>query len=346
MKSERPKPLHRLCGKPMLAYVLESLATCNAAGAAIVVGHKGEWVTKKISEAQVGVALMFVEQPVQRGTGDAALIGLAGLPEEHDDGDVLVLPGDTPLLTAATIGELVRRHRETDAAGTVLTARVDDPTGYGRVVRNKAGRVARIVEHRDASEAELEIDEVNTSIYCFKQSLLAPALRRLSPDNSQGEYYLTDVLQVLAEAGHMVDSVVAPSAMEASGVNDRLQLAAAEAEMRRRTNESLLRSGVTMIDPASTFVDTTVVVGRDVTLFPGVMLQGQTVIGDGTEVGPNTRLVDCTVGAEAILEQTSARHASIGDDAVVGPYAHLAPGSVVEAGQVTGPFYNSAASPA
>jgi len=344
MKSERPKPLHRLCGKPMLAYVLESLATCHADRAAIVVGHKGEWVTKKIAEENVGVALEFVEQAVQRGTGDAALIGLSGLPDDlDDDSDVIVLPGDTPLLTAATIGRLVEQHRATDVAATVLTAVLDDPAGYGRVVRGRNDRVVRIVEHGDATPEQLEINEINTSIYCFKRSLLAPALRRLNPDNAQGEYYLTDVVAVLAEAGHSVDTVIAPSAAEASGVNDRLQLALAESEMRRRTNEALLRSGVTMVDPASTFVDTTVQVGRDVTLFPGVMLQGSTVVGDGTELGPNTRLVDCRVGANAVIEETTARRAVIGDESHVGPYAVLAPGSEVASGVDTGPFYNSAA---
>jgi bifunctional UDP-N-acetylglucosamine pyrophosphorylase/glucosamine-1-phosphate N-acetyltransferase len=346
MKSERPKPLHRLCGKPMLAYVLESLATCHAERAAIVVGHKGDWVTKKIAEENVGVRLEFVEQAVQRGTGDAALIGLSGLPDDFDDdSDVVVLPGDTPLLTSTTIGKFVAQHRDSDVAATVLTAVVDDPTGYGRVVRGKHGRVVSIVEHGDATPDQLDIDEINTSIYCFKRSLLAPALRRLNPDNAQGEYYLTDVVAVLAEAGHAVDTFIAPSPAEASGVNDRLQLALAEAEMRRRTNEALLRSGVTMLDPASTFDDTTVVIGRDVTLFPGVLLQGATVVGDGTEIGPNCRLVDCKVGSNAVIEETSARRAVIGDEAHVGPYAHLAPGSDVPAGAVTGPFYNSTARP-
>ena len=346
MKSERPKPLHRLCGKPMLAYVLESLATCHADRAAIVVGHKGEWVTKKIAEENVGVALEFVEQAVQRGTGDAALIGLSGLPDDlDDDSDVIVLPGDTPLLTAATIGRLVEQHRATDVAATVLTAVLDDPAGYGRVVRGRNDRVVRIVEHGDATPEQLEINEINTSIYCFKRSLLAPALRRLNPDNAQGEYYLTDVVAVLAEAGHSVDTVIAPSAAEASGVNDRLQLALAESEMRRRTNEALLRSGVTMVDPASTFVDTTVQVGRDVTLFPGVMLQGSTVVGDGTELGPNTRLVDCRVGANAVIEETTARRAVIGDESHVGPYAVLAPGSEVASGRRASSSWTSARTP-
>ena len=342
MKSERPKPLHRLCGKPMLMYVLESLSGCGVERAAIVVGHKADWVTKKIGEERVPVPVEFVEQRVQRGTGDAALIGLIGLPDDPDEGDVLVLPGDAPLLRAETISHLVASHRSTDVAATVLTAVVEDPSGYGRVVRGRDGRVTRIVEHGDATPEELEITEFNTSIYCFKRSLLAPALRRLEPDNAQGEYYLTDVVAVLAAAGHAVGSVVAPSAVEASGVNDRMQLAAAEAELRRRTNESLLRSGVTMLDPANTYVDTTVVVGRDVTLFPGTILQGSTEIGDGTEIGPNTRLVDCTVGAGCSIDSSTGHRAVVEDGAIVGPFAHLAEGSTIPADYRTGPFYNSA----
>ena len=342
MRSERPKPLHRLCGKPMIMYVLDSLSACGAERAVVVVGHKADWVTKKIGEEETPVPVVFVEQGVQRGTGDAALTGLAGLPDDPDDGDVLVLPGDAPLLRAETIAELVDRHRRSEVAATVLTAELDDPTGYGRIVRGRDGRIVRVVEQADATPEEAEIVEVNTSIYCFRRSLLTPALRRLEPDNAQGEYYLTDVVAVLAGAGHAVDSVVAPAPVEASGVNDRVQLAAAEAELRRRTNDRLLRSGVTMLDPASTYVDSTVVVGRDVTLFPGTILQGTTVVGDGSEVGPSSRLVDCTVGAECRVESTSARRATIGDRAEVGPFAHLHEGAVVPAEARTGPFYNSA----
>ena len=341
MNSDRPKPLHRLCGRPMLTYVLDALALCAPEQAVIVVGHKADRVTKAIGQELTTIPLSFVEQPVQRGTGEAALIGLTGLPDDNDDGDVLVLPGDTPLLRAETILGLVRSHQLSGVAATVLTALIDDPTGYGRVIRGKGDTVARIVEHRDASADELAVNEINTSIYCFKHSLLAPALRRLSPDNAQGEYYLTDALAVLVAAGHTVDAVVAPSAEEVGGVNDRVQLAAAETELRRRTNTALLRQGVTMLDPSATYIDTTVTVGRDVTIFPGVILQGQTVVGSGSEIGPNTRLVDCSVGDGVRIESTTARGASIGDHARVGPYADLGPGSGVAAGSVTGPFFNS-----
>jgi bifunctional UDP-N-acetylglucosamine pyrophosphorylase/glucosamine-1-phosphate N-acetyltransferase len=341
MRSARPKPLHRLCGKPMLMYVVESLADVEVDRAAIVVGHKGEWVTKKMQEHPHDVQVDFVEQRVQRGTGDATLVGLVGLPDDEDEGDVLVLIGDAPLLRPSTVASLVERHRSSGAAATVLTAVMADPTGYGRVLRGRDDRVVRIVEQRDATPDELEVREVNTSIYCFRRSLLAPALRRIEPDNSQGEYYLTDVVEVLASAGHPVEALAVGDPAETQGINDRLQLAAAESELRRRTNESLLSSGVTMVDPAAVYIDTTVAVGRDVTLFPGVILQGSTVVGDGTELGPNTRLIDTVVGAECVIEQTTGRNAVVGDRSVVGPYASLSPGAEVPADSVTGPFYTA-----
>ena len=351
MRSQRPKPLHRLCGRPMLSYVLDSLGDCTIGRTVIVVGHGGERVTEKLREEEPlprpsgrNGALDFVEQPVQRGTGDAVSVGLTAFPDDEidvADGDVLVLPGDTPLLRPATISALVTEHRRSGAACTVLTARLPDATGYGRVVRGKDDRVTRIVEHRDADEDERLIDEINTSIYCFRLSVLAPALRRVSRDNSQGEYYLTDVIEVLHDAGYQVGAVIADDYRETQGVNDRLQLATAEAELRRRTNESLQRQGVTMVDPAHTYVDATVRVAPDVTLFPNTLLQGRTVVEAGAEIGPDTRLIDCTIGAGAVVEKTSGREAAVGADAVVGPFAVLEPGSVIPDGTRTGSFYTA-----
>lgn len=341
MQSERPKPLHRLCGAPMLMYVLGSLAETDAERAVIVVGHKGDRVAKAMLEHSHALVIEFVEQRVQRGTGDATMVGLVGLPDEEVEGDVLVMPGDAPLLRPETIAALVRHHRSTGAAATLLTSEVDDATGYGRVIRGVNGTVERVVEHSDATPDELEIHEINTSIYCFRRSLLAPALRRVQPDNSQGEYYLTDVVSVLSGTGNRVEALVSADAAETQGVNDRVQLAAAESELRHRTNESLLRSGVTMLDPASVFVDTTVRVGKDVTLFPGVILQGATVVGDGSELGPGTRLVDTRVGDDCTIEQTTARSARIGDRCIVGPYAALGPGCSIPSDVVTGPFYTA-----
>src|SRR4051794_22348961 len=204
MRSSRPKPLHLLCGRAMLLYMLDALAELPIDRTVVVVGHAAESVTKKLSEqAPVDLLIDYVEQNVQRGTGDAVGVALTAFPDDDlDDGDIVVLPGDTPLLRPNTLAALLRRHRETEAAATVLTARLDDPTGYGRILRGKDERVRRVVEHGDATQEEREIDEVNTSIYVFRRSLLAPALRRLSPENVQGEYYLTDVVEVLHDAGH------------------------------------------------------------------------------------------------------------------------------------------------
>jgi len=346
MRSARPKPLHLLCGRAMVLYVLDALPESEIDRAVVVVGHGAERVTKKLTEDSAGLQLEFVEQSVQRGTGDALAVGLTGLPDDDldDDLDLLVLPGDTPLLRPGTIAELVGEHRRSGAACTILTARLDDPTGYGRIVRvGNDDRIARIVEHRDAAPDELEIDEINTGIFCFRRSLLAPALRMVQPDNSQGEYYLTDVVEVLAEAGHRVVSVVAADPDETHGINDRAQLAHAEAELRSRTNAQWLAQGVTMVDPATTYIDTTVSLAADVTLFPGTILQGRTTIGEGVEIGPGCRLVDCTVGERTSLEHTVARLADIGDDCVVGPYAALEPGAQVTSGTRTGPFYNGEA---
>ena len=343
MKSERPKPLHLLAGRSMLQYVLDSLGDCSVDRVVVVVGHGAERVTRKLQAQDLDVELSFVEQIRQDGTGDAASVGLTGLPD--DDGpdsdlhDVLVLPGDMPLLQPATIAALVAEHRAAEAACTVLTARVDDPGSYGRIVRGKDGEVIRIVERADASPDEVAIDEINTAVYCFRRSLLAPALRRITPENAQGEYYLTDVVAVLREAGHRVGAVVVDDPTEAEGINDRMQLAAAEAELRRRTNESWLRAGVTLVDPASTYLDATVQLGPAVPIFPGTILQGETVIGAGAEIGPHTRLVDCVVGPDAVVEQSNGRGARIGAGARVGPFAVLGPGSSLAEGSDTGPFY-------
>ncbi len=340
MRSNRPKPLHLLCGRPMVLHVLDALAELHVDRAVVVVGHGAERVTKTVQEhAPPGLFVEFVEQHVQRGTGDAVAVALTAFPDDDmEDGDIVVLPGDAPLLRPETLAGLVRLHRETDAAASLLTAVVDLPIGYGRVVRGKENRVARIVEERDATDDERAINEINTSIYCFRRSVLAPALRRLSPENVAGEYYLTDVIGVLHDAGYPVVTKVADDPIETAGVNDRPQLAAAEAELRDRTNERWMRKGVTMLDPERTYVDASVELGIDVTLFPGTILQGRTVIGSGAEIGPDTRLIDCIVGEGAVVEQTVGRLAGVGDAARVGPFAVLQPGSHVAPGAVVAPF--------
>jgi bifunctional UDP-N-acetylglucosamine pyrophosphorylase/glucosamine-1-phosphate N-acetyltransferase len=346
MRSNRPKPLHMICGRPMVMHVIHAIAELDVERTIVVVGHGAEQVTKKIQEqAPSSANVTFVEQVEPRGTGHAVIVGLTVLPDEDldDTSTILVLPGDAPLLRRETLDDLVAQHVARGDAVTLLSARLDDPTGYGRVVRapSKAGdgRVQAIVEERDATAEQRAIDEVNTSIYCFRRDLLGPALRRISPDNSQAEYYLTDVIGVLAAMGHQIGCVVATDPAETRGVNDRAQLALCETELRARTNRRWLLNGVTMVDPAQTYIEVTVELGRDVSLFPGTVLQGRTTVGDGSEIGPNTRLVDSVIGAGATVESTVARDAEIGDEAQVGPFAFLPPGTSVPRARRTGPFY-------
>jgi bifunctional UDP-N-acetylglucosamine pyrophosphorylase / glucosamine-1-phosphate N-acetyltransferase len=338
MRSARPKPLHRLCGRPMVLHVLDALAELPVARVVVVVGHRAEWVTKTLVEhAPPGMAIEFVEQAEQLGTGDAMAVALTGLPPESDeDEDVVVLPGDTPLLRPPTLAALVKAHRATDATATLLTALIDDPTGYGRVVRGRDDLVARVVEHADASEEELAVREVNTSIYCFRRGALAPSLRRLNPANAQGEHYLTDVVEVLYEAGHKVESVIVADPMEVAGVNDRAQLAVAEAELRDRINERWMRRGVTMWDPERTYVDVEVELEPDVVLLPGVILQGACVVRSRAEIGPEAHLVDTVVGEGAVVASSVCRRSVIGADARIGPFAVLEEGSEVGDGGVVG----------
>ncbi len=343
MRSARPKPLHRLCGRPMVLRVLDALAELKVDRAVVVVGHAADRVSKALGEqAPPGLTLELVEQQVQAGTGDALSVAMSAFVGADDDldpeheGDLIVLPGDTPLLRPSTLAALVERHRADGSSATVLTARLADPTGYGRVVRGRNGGVARIVEQRDATDEEAAIDEVNVGIYVFRRGLVAPTLRRLTPSNAQGEYYLTDTIEVLARAGYKVGSVVIDEALEGAGVNDRVQLAAAEAELRRRINERWMRRGVTMIDPGRTYLDTTVQLAADVCLHPGTILQGRTVVDAGAEIGPDTRLTDCLVGAGAVVEHVVGHQATIGPGARVGPFVVLAPGSSVAVDAITG----------
>jgi bifunctional UDP-N-acetylglucosamine pyrophosphorylase/glucosamine-1-phosphate N-acetyltransferase len=339
MRSERPKPLHQLCGRPMVLHVLDAMAELDVTTVVVVVGHRADWVTKTLLQhAPPNMTITFVEQETQAGTGDALAVGLTGLPDDDDeDEDVVVLPGDTPLLRPQTLASLVRYHRAENAGATLLTAEVRDPLGYGRVVHGKDGVVCRVVEEVDATEDEKLITEVNTSIYCFRRSILAPALRRITPANAQGEYYLTDSVSVLFNAGYRVQSLVLADSIEAAGVNDRAQLAVAEAELRDRINERWMRRGVTMWDPERTYVDAHVELSPDVSLLPGVILRGRCVVGEGSEIGPNCVLTDTEVGQHAVVAESACDRASIGDEAIIGPFSVLRPGAQVGRGEVIAP---------
>lgn len=341
MRSERPKPIHLLCGRPLLRYVLQALADGGVERAVVVTPPGADRIGKRILEDPPSIDLQFVEQPSPRGSGDAALAGLTAFDDldDLDDEDILVVPGDIPLLEASTVEHLLAVHRSTLAAATVLTGTVADPTGWDRVVRDRHGRTAAIVPHVEASEDELSADEVALGLYAVRRSLLAPALRRLSPDNPTGSYRLSDLISVLAKAGHPVSTAPITNLDGVRAVDDRLQLAEAELVLRQRTNRRWMSRGVTMVDPERTYIDATVELGRDVTLFPGTLLQGRTVVGDGCEIGPDTRLDSCVLGVGVVAEKTMARLATIGDHCRLGPFAVLEPGTELAPGTVTGPFF-------
>jgi bifunctional UDP-N-acetylglucosamine pyrophosphorylase/glucosamine-1-phosphate N-acetyltransferase len=339
MRSGTPKVLHPLCGRAMMLHVVDALAELPLQRIVVVVGHGAEHVTKTLQEQLVTeVPVEFVEQRVQRGTGDAVSVALTVFDDLDAEDDILVLPGDAPLVRAETIAKLATEHRLEDAAAAILTAVVPEPFGLGRIVRDKDGRVARVVEHADASPEERDISEINTSIYCFRRSLLAPALRRLSPENAQGEYYLTDAIAVLRDAGHKVVALEVDDPGEAIMVNDRAELAEAEAALRVRINRSWMRAGVTMVDPAVTYVDATVELEHDVRLLPGTMLEGRTVVGSGSIVGPDVRLVDAVVGERVRISYSAGRECELGDDCEVGPFAYLRPGTRLAAGVKVGTY--------
>lgn len=327
MKSDTPKMLHRVCGRTMLGHALHAAAGIRPDQVVVVVGHDREKVTAAVEDlsSSLGVPVTTAVQEEQNGTGDAVASGLSALPAGFA-GTVLVTTSDVPLLDAETLEEVVTRHEmRPRAAVTVLTSTAPDPTGYGRIVRNDDGEVLRIVEHKDATEAEREIDEVNSGVYAFDAQVLRDSLGKLGTDNSQGELYLTDVVQLARRDDKVVRGHRIEDGDRVAGVNDRVQLATLAAEMNRRLCEAAMRGGATIVDPSSTWLDVEVRIGRDVTILPGTHLTGTTEIGDGATVGPDTTLTDTTVGAGATVIRAHAVGATIGAGAEVGPFAYLRP---------------------
>ncbi|MGW1726291.1 bifunctional UDP-N-acetylglucosamine diphosphorylase/glucosamine-1-phosphate N-acetyltransferase GlmU [Streptomyces sp. NPDC002306] len=325
MKSATPKVLHDICGRSLVGHVLAAARELNPAHLVVVVGHAREKVTAHLTEIDPKARTAVQEQ--QNGTGHAVRMGLEELGETVD-GTVVVVCGDTPLLSGETLRRLAATHAEDGNAVTVLTAEVPDATGYGRIVREDAsGAVTAIVEHKDASDAQRAIREINSGVFAFDGRLLADALGKVRTNNSQGEEYLTDVLGILREAGHRVGASIARDHREIVGINNRVQLA----EARRMLNDRLLTAamlgGVTVVDPATTWVDVTVTFGQDVIVHPGTQLQGSTQLAEGAEVGPNSRLKDTRVGAGARVDNTVSDGATVGPGASVGPYAYLRPGT-------------------
>jgi bifunctional UDP-N-acetylglucosamine pyrophosphorylase / glucosamine-1-phosphate N-acetyltransferase len=334
MKSALPKVLHPLLGRSMLGHVLAATAPLRAGGRIVVVGHGAEAVAAHV--AQIAPDAVTVLQAEQRGTGHATRVALAALPAK---GTVVVINGDIPLLRSQTLLGLVEAHEESAAAATILTAELADPHGFGRVVRHLGTRALdAIVEERDADPAQRAIREINAGLYAFDAELLVPALRRLTTDNSQGEEYLTDVIGLLVAEHRAVHAYVAEDATEVLGCNDRVELAALRAQLRRRTNEAWMRAGVSIVDPNTTWIDVTVQLGTDATVEPNTHLRGTTTVDTGAVVGPDTTLVDVRVGEGARVVRTHAEGAAVGPGASVGPFAYLRPGTVLHAESKVGTF--------
>ncbi|WP_394431512.1 bifunctional UDP-N-acetylglucosamine diphosphorylase/glucosamine-1-phosphate N-acetyltransferase GlmU [Streptomyces sp. SGAir0957] len=327
MKSATPKVLHELCGRSLVGHVLAAARELDPEQLVVVVGHAREKVTAHLNTVDAGVRTAV--QAEQNGTGHAVRMGLEGLaPEGALDGTVVVVCGDTPLLTGETLTALAATHSADSNAVTVLTADVPDATGYGRIVRDAGtGAVTAIVEHKDATEEQRALTEINSGVFAFDGRLLADALKKVRTDNSQGEEYLTDVLGILRAAGHRVGASVARDHREIAGINNRVQLAEARRILNDRLLERAMLDGVSVVDPAGTFIDCTVTFDRDATILPGTQLHGTTHVGEGAIVGPNTRLTDTTVHAGARVDNTVADGAEIGPQASVGPFAYLRPGT-------------------
>ncbi|OGW59563.1 MAG: UDP-N-acetylglucosamine diphosphorylase/glucosamine-1-phosphate N-acetyltransferase [Nitrospirae bacterium RBG_16_64_22] len=324
MKSQKPKVLHPVAGLPMIHYPLNLLDKLGVARTIIVVGHQKEEVRKALEGRKVEI----VSQAEQLGTGHAVLQVKPILSRSR--GTILILCGDTPLLTAGTVGQLIKTHKGQNADVTLLTTTVPDPRGYGRIVRDDEGRVTRIVEERDASPVERQIQEINTGVYCFDASFLFEALEKVKNDNAKKEYYLTDVVKIAVDQRKAVASVFATNAEETEGINNRIDLARAERVVRRRIIETLMLEGVTVIDPDSTYIDATVTIGPDTTVYPGATLEGRTTIGRNCLIGPHVRIADSTIAdAAAVRDSTVVVGSQVGRGAVVGPFAHLRPGSVL-----------------
>ncbi|MFC7403012.1 bifunctional UDP-N-acetylglucosamine diphosphorylase/glucosamine-1-phosphate N-acetyltransferase GlmU [Citricoccus sp. GCM10030269] len=344
MKSKTPKILHPLGGTSMIGHALAAAAGLNPRELVAVVRHQRDLVAEHITSLSesLGTTPTIADQDEVPGTGRAVQCGLEALPTAQNvTGTVVVTYGDVPLLTTELLGELVGRHEAEGNAVTVLTALLDDPTGYGRILRDEAGSVAGIVEHKDATDEQRLINEVNSGIYAFDGAVLTSALAQVTTDNAQGEMYLTDVLSIARAAGGRVATVATQDRWQVEGANDRVQLAALGAEMNRRTVIAHMRAGTTVQDPATTWIDATVTLEPDTTILPNTHLQGATHIAEDAVVGPDTTLVDTTVGTGARVTRTQAAGAVIGAGAAVGPFTYIRPGTVLgEEGKI-GAFYET-----
>jgi bifunctional UDP-N-acetylglucosamine pyrophosphorylase / glucosamine-1-phosphate N-acetyltransferase len=318
MKSKLYKVLHSVCGKPMVQHVVDNLVELQADKIVVIVGHGADKVKQ-----QLGDQIEYAMQEQQLGTAHAVMQADSILGGKQ--GTTLVVSGDEPLISSDTLAALVETHELSGAATTILTRVMDDPTGYGRVIRTEDGQVSRIVEQKDATEDERKVREINTGTYCFDNEKLFSALKLVGNENVQGEYYLPDVVEILGKQGERIEASITDEITV--GVNDRVALAKAEALMRERILSHHMRQGVTIIDPSSTYIETEVEIGRDTVLYPGTIIGSGTIIGEDCVIGPHSQLMNCRVGNGVEIKQSVLMDSQIDDEATVGPFAYVRPNS-------------------
>lgn len=318
MKSKKSKVLHKILNQTMLDYVLDAARSCGVSEVCVVVGHKAD----EVMGAVEGDDISFALQAERKGTGHAVMMADKIMADEQD---ILVLCGDTPLLQGETLQELVDCHRAEGNDVTVMSALLDDPTGYGRIIRNADGTFQKSVEQKDATDAERQAKEINTGVYLFHSNALKAALKELKNDNVQGEYYLPDCLELILSGGGRVGTRIARDPQEFFGVNSRVQLAEATALLQARINRGHMDNGVTIVDTRNTYISPSVMIGEDTVLLPGCILEGETVIGADCTIGPNCRITDVKMGDGVTMQSTTAVSSEIGNEATIGPYAYIRP---------------------
>lgn len=318
MKSKLPKVLHQVGGRYMVQHVLDALNTAGIGDAVLVIGHGADLVKEVL-----GPAFSYALQEQQLGTGHAVMQAEGAI--SADCRTVMAVCGDTPLLRGETLRTLLERHRESQAAATVLSAVFSDPTGYGRIIRDQKGDLDRIVEEKDAAPGEKKIAEGNTGTYCFDREQLFSALRQVTPNNVQGEYYLTDVLSILRRQGKKVQAVSLAAAEEALGINSRRQLADVDEIIRERVRERLMEEGVSIVDPKTTYIDAGAIIGSDTVIYPFTFIEGKSVIGPDCRIGPFTRVVASRIGKGTVVQNSVMLESEVGENCDIGPFSYLRP---------------------
>ncbi|MEC1733753.1 bifunctional UDP-N-acetylglucosamine diphosphorylase/glucosamine-1-phosphate N-acetyltransferase GlmU [Bacillus mojavensis] len=322
MKSKLYKVLHPVCGKPMVEHVVDEALKLSLTKLVTIVGHGAEEVKKQLGEKSE-----YALQAEQLGTAHAVKQAQPFLADEK--GVTIVICGDTPLLTAETMEAMLKEHTQKEAKATILTAVAEDPTGYGRIIRGESGAVQKVVEHKDASEEERLVTEINTGTYCFDNEALFRAIDLVSNDNVQGEYYLPDVIEILKNEGETVAAYQTGNFQETLGVNDRVALSQAELFMKERINKRHMQNGVTLIDPMNTYISPEAVIGSDTVIYPGTVIKGEVQIGEDTIIGPHTEIMNSSIGSRTVIKQSVVNNSKVGNDVNIGPFAHIRPDSVI-----------------